>query len=198
MEWANLVTAVASAAAAVATTYFGYLTVRHLVPFRMPFRRRTPAPGPAPEPGPDPAAAPDGSYDAFISHAREDTEQAERLATDLRERGLRVFLAGCVGLGLVRSLEQERALLGSANGVLVFSRATMADPAVQDEYAALLDRVHSGGRRLVPVRIDDAALPPLAGIRVPLKLAAPGTDEYDEQMARLVLALCPPRPPSGA
>lgn len=87
-------------------------------------------------------------------------------------------------------LEKERALLGSANGVLIFSRATTGDPRIMDEYAALLQRVHSGARRFVPVLAEPVELPPFARIRVPLDLAC-GDAEYETRVDLLVRALRP-------
>lgn len=127
----------------------------------------------------------------FISYTEADAEVAETLASRLRAEQLRVFLARWIGPGLVESLEKEEALLASANGLLVFSGATMADAAIRDEYAALLQRVHSGGRRFVPVLVEDVELPPFARIRRPVDLRAPGTAGYDEGLTALVRAVRP-------
>ncbi|WP_405743509.1 toll/interleukin-1 receptor domain-containing protein [Streptomyces sp. NBC_01525] len=179
------VIAVISGATALASTYFGYVAVRGQIR-----RRRPPDPvePPVPEPPvPDPAPG----YDVFLSYADADADTARRLADRLRDAGLEVFLDAWIGPGLVASLEKERALLASANGVLLFSRATLADPAIRDEYAALLQRDHSGGRRFVPVLTDDVLLPPFARIRRPLDLRDLGADAFDAQLAALVRAVRP-------
>lgn len=149
-----------------------------------PPRRRSSAPAP-------PAVDPGGSFDLFISHAEADSGSAETLASRLRAEGLRVFLARWIGPGLVESLEKEGALRASANGLLVFSGATMNDAAIRDEYAALLQRVHSGGRRFIPVLVEDVDLPPFARIRRPVDLRDPGSAQYNENLATLVRAVGP-------
>ncbi|GHH77071.1 hypothetical protein GCM10018793_24220 [Streptomyces sulfonofaciens] len=124
-EWGLVIGVVGVVAALVSTG----LEVRDRLPRRRPF---------APVP---PAADPGGTYDVFISHAEADSGLAEMLASRLDAEGLRVFLARWIGPGLVESLEKEEALRASANGLLVFSGATMNDAAIRDEYAALLQRV---------------------------------------------------------
>ena len=142
--------------AGVAAAYFVYVAVRGHV-------RRRPTTTPiVQEPG--------GPYDAFISYADADVDKAEWLANGLRARGLQVFLAKWVGVGLVEYAERERALADSANGVLMLSSTTMSQPDIRDEYAALLQQVHSGARRFVPVLVEKTDLPPFARIRKPLDL----------------------------
>ncbi|MCP9958011.1 toll/interleukin-1 receptor domain-containing protein [Streptomyces sudanensis] len=145
-------------------------------------RRRPPAPTSL-------TAEPGEAYDVFISYAEADSESAEALASRLRAEGLRVFLAEWIGPGLVESLEKEEALRASANGLLIFSSATMNDAAIRDEYAALLQRVHSGGRRFIPVLMEDVDLPPFARIRRPVDLRASGGRRFDEGLATLVRAV---------
>lgn len=127
----------------------------------------------------------------FISYAEVDHELAELLASRLQAEGLRVFLARWIGPGLVENLEKEGALLTSANGLLLFSGATMNDSGIRDEYAALLQRVHSGGRRFIPVLVEDVQLPPFARIRRPVDLRDPDTAQFDERLAALVRAVRP-------
>lgn len=147
-------------------------------------RRRSPAPA-------SPPVNQGGRYDVFISYAEADSGAAETLAGRLSAEGLRVFLAKWIGPGLVESLEKEAALSSSANGILVFSTATMNDAAIRDEYAALLDRVHTGGRRFVPVLVEDVELPPFARIRRPVDLRDPDSAPFDDGLAMLVRALQP-------
>lgn len=132
-----------------------------------------------------------GRYDVFISYAEADSEAAETLAGRLSAEGLRIFLAKWIGPGLVESLEKEAALSSSANGILVFSTATMNDSAIRDEYAALLDRAHTGGRRFIPVLVEDVELPPFARIRRPVDLRDPGSAPFDDSLAMLVRAMQP-------
>jgi hypothetical protein len=163
VDW-NLVIAIVSMVAAVATAYFGYVAVRGRV------RRRSAV---------TPVTQPDGPYDAFISYADVDERKAEWLAQGLRDRGLRIFLAKWIGVGLVEYAEKERALTHSTNGILLFSSTTMTMPDIRDEYAALLQQVHSSGRRFIPVLVEKTALPPFAAIRKPLDLV----DTRDSQAA---------------
>ncbi|MDT0266270.1 toll/interleukin-1 receptor domain-containing protein [Streptomyces sp. DSM 44915] len=149
-------------------------------------RRKPPAPAPAP-----PAADPSSGYDVFISYTEADSDAAESLGSRLRAEGLTVFLARWIGPGLVESLEKEEALGASANGLLVFSGATMRDTAIRDEYAALLQRVHSGGRRFIPVLVEDVDLPPFARIRRPVDLRDAHSAQFDENIAMLVRAVRP-------
>jgi class 3 adenylate cyclase len=130
-------------------------------------------------------------YDVFVSHAPGDLSHAQRLATVLVDAGLRVFLLEWAAPGVVECAEKEAALQRSANGVLIFSRATMADPGIVDDYAALLWRVHTGGRRFVPVTVEDVQLPPFAAIRKPVDLRDVHGDEYGRRVAALIEALRP-------
>ncbi|WP_327010942.1 TIR domain-containing protein [Dactylosporangium sp. NBC_01737] len=134
----------------------------------------------------------------FISHAAADATPAARLATRLAAAGVAVFLLEWVEPGLVTVLEQEHALTTATHGLLLISRATMADPAVREEYAALVGHARTGaGRRFVPVLvgdITDADLPRFAAIRQPVDLRTP--DAYDDRVAALLRVL--QRPGSGA
>lgn len=161
-----------SMVAGIAAAYFAYVAVRGRVR-----RRSTNAPT-VQEPGP---------YDAFISYANADEDKAEWLAKGLRDRGLHVFLAKWIGVGLIEYAEKERALAESANGVLLFSSATMSRPDIRDEYAALLQRVHSGARRFVPVLVEKIDLPPFAAIRKPLDLVDRGNSQAAlDELARAI------------
>lgn len=198
MDWVDLVLTVTGTGAGVVGAYFAYIPVREKV------RRRwaaSPAPAP-PAPAPDPPApVPGGAYEVFVSYAREDTPAAEALATRLRREELTVFLALWLEPGVISVLETERAILGSASGLLVCSRTTLNDRAIKEEYAALVQRAHSDGRRFIPVlieNIDRDELPVFARIREPVRLFCPGAPEYEEGIARLMRALRPRRPAPGS
>jgi len=159
--------------ATVTATYFGYVAVRGRV-------RRRPTTAPS-------VQQPDAPYDAFISYADADEDKAEWLAQGLRARGLRIFLAKWIDVGLVEYAEKERALADSANGILLFSSTTMSRPDIRDEYAALLQRVHSSGRRFVPVVVEKVELPPFARIRRPLDLVDRGNEAVAlDELARAI------------
>ena len=128
-------------------------------------------------------------YDAFISYAETDLASAELIAVALRNAGLHVFLAAWIDVGVIEYLEKERALLDSANGVLLFSRATMSRPAIRDEYAALLTRAHAGDRLFIPVLIEDVDLPPFAANRRPVDLRDCRPTDLPARITPLIRAL---------
>lgn len=171
MDVVGLAVSVAGLVVGVVGLYLAFVPLRGLL------RRR---------PGPPPAAA---TYDTFISYAQPDRDHAERLAAGLRQLGLQPFLAEWIEPGLVELLEKERALANVANGILIYSRATMQDRVIRDEYAAMLQRVHNGGRRFVPVLVEEVELPPFAAIRKPLNLYGAGGASYQRQLTLLARAL---------
>lgn len=176
MDW-NLVVAVVSMIAGIVAAWFGYVAVSERL------RRRRTAPAPAT------GLPTNGAYDAFISYAGDDEGRAESLARDLQSRGIRVFLAKWIDVGLVEYAEKEKALHSAGTGVLLFSRSTMTRAAIRDDYAAILQRVHDGGRRFIPVLIDDTELPPYARIRKPLDLTDPRTTAAQvDRLARAIRA----------
>jgi hypothetical protein len=132
-----------------------------------------------------------GPYDAFISYAPQDSARATELAQQLAARGRKVFHAELIDYGLTELLEKEKALLGSANGILVFSAATMASPAVQADYAALLNQVNENGGRFAPVLLERVTLPPFAAIRKPADLTDPASPGYSARVDRLAEAIRP-------
>ncbi|MBV9379354.1 MAG: toll/interleukin-1 receptor domain-containing protein [Streptosporangiaceae bacterium] len=172
---AGFVLAMISAVAGVAGAYFAYLAVDQ----RFRHRRRRAAL----------VSAGGTRYDVFVSYAEADARWAQDLAAGLRRHGLSVFLAAWISPGLVVLLEKEKALLESAHGVLVFSRATMAQPAVAEEYVVLLSQAHSRGGRFIPVVIDDVVLPPFAAIRQPLDFRPVSGPAYDGKVAELARAV---------
>ncbi|MCT9007661.1 toll/interleukin-1 receptor domain-containing protein [Streptomyces rhizosphaerihabitans] len=177
----------------LASTYFGYLGVRHLI-------RRRHGGRPEGEPVAQPLSGPTGSvaapgdnrpgaqgaYDVFVSYADTESGAAERLAGCLREADASVFLVRWVEPGLIPLMEAERALEGAALGVLLFGRTTMDDARIADEYAALLQRAHQGGLRFVPAPVDDVTLPAFAAVRQPVDLRAPGSARYEAEVGRLM------------
>lgn len=173
---ANLTIGVVGLIATLVSTYFGYVGVRGQI------RRRHRAGPPSPPP-----PQVQGPYEVFVSYATAEAGTAERLAEDLRAAGTSVFLVRWVEPGLRPLLETERALTDAALGVLVFGPGTMDEPRIQDEYAALLDRVHEGGPRFVfvPARTGNVTLPRFAAIRQPVDLSEPGSPGYLTAVARL-------------
>ncbi|MHA5052486.1 TIR domain-containing protein [Streptomyces sp. SD15] len=189
MDRINLAVALVGLIATVASTYFGYLGVRHVIR-----RRRTDDPVAQPA---DHRPAGQDTYDVFVSYADAEADAARRLAEGLRAADTSVFLVRWVEPGLLPLLETERALTGAALGVLLFGRGAMAEPRIRDEYAAILERAYEGDFRFVPAQIERAeqvGLPRFAAIRRPVDLSEPGTARYDEEIARLA-AIAHRRPP---
>ncbi|WP_416900814.1 toll/interleukin-1 receptor domain-containing protein [Micromonospora echinospora] len=174
VNW-ELVVAAISMVAGAAAAYFGYVAVRG--------RLRPPRSSPRTAG----TTGADTSYHAFVSYAEADEATAVWLAEGLQARGLRVFLAKWIGVGLVEYAEKERALSASAHGVLLFSKASMGRADIRDEYAALLQQAHAGDRRFVPVLVDAVTLPPFARIRRPLDLTRRGgSDAALDELARAI------------
>lgn len=176
LVWISAIVGMIGAIAAIASVPPAYIAIRG--------KRGKAAPVPRP---PDAPRA--GSYDVFISYAETDAAKATELAEQLRAEGVTVFLAAWLAEGLIVTLEKEEAVLGSANGVLVFSRATMANSAIREEYAVLLERVHQGPGRFIPVLIEDVELPPFARIRKPSDLTNSNAADYADRIARLARAV---------
>ena len=157
MEAWGLVIAIVSAIAGIAAAWFGYIAIRD--------RLRQPHPTPA-----SVQPATNRPYDAFLSYADTDVSLAEQVAHHLQRHGLRIFLTKWIDLGLVKTIEKERALDNTRTGILLFSAAAMDHPQVRDDYAALLQHTHDSGRRFIPVLAEKVDLPPYARIRQPLDL----------------------------
>lgn len=142
-------------------------------------------PAAEPEPGPDRT----DEIDAVICFAEQDVAAAERLALRLLRKGVTIWIEPWVDPGLVVLLEKERAIGAAANGILLFSRAAVAQSRVMDDYAALLTRVHEpDGRRFVPVLIEDVKLPRFAANRRALDLTGDHADD-ESQIDLLVHAI---------
>ncbi len=131
--------------------------------------------------------------DVFVSYAAEDSQWAERLAEQLRDRGLDVYFDEWHLLpGDVVVHQLEAAFRESRSGIAVISPAAERSPRARDEYAALYAESACRGLRFVPVLIGDAALPPFAETRVCVDFRA-GTDaSYDDQVDRLASAISGP------
>lgn len=141
---------------------------------------------PEAEPAP---VAPDGPpYDVFVSHAAEDGDWVREFVAALRARGVRV-VHDVLLPGDRRAHAVELAIAESRHGLLVFSRAAMADEWVREEYEVLLGRSARTGRRFIPVVIDDVQLPSFAGGRYTCDFRGGSSRSRDDQFDRLVRAL---------
>lgn len=137
------------------------------------------------------------TWDVYIAYAKADREEVRQLAVELHQRHLRVFFDEwelAAGEEVARRLEQ--GVEGSTQGLLAVSPHTMAEPWVQTQYIALLDKAVTEGRRLIPVLVGrgDAKLPPFLRTRHPVDLRGSTPEEYREQVGVIARALRGQRP----
>jgi hypothetical protein len=108
-----------------------------------------------------------GRYDAFVSYAHRDADWVQVLADNLHRAGLDVFLDRWEITTGDRLAEQlQRGLAQSRAVVLVVSSVSVTRPWWQEEFAAAVTAAVGGTQRLVPVLLDDVALPPFLASRV--------------------------------
>ncbi|HEX3556935.1 MAG TPA: tetratricopeptide repeat protein [Thermoanaerobaculia bacterium] len=130
------------------------------------------------------------NYDVFLSYSRADGKLVHRLAENLHNAGLRVFLDEWeIGPGDVVNLRLDAAILKSRNGVLCISPTALSRPWVQEEYAALLNRAVEKKLRLIPVLLADAELPAFLATRAWVDLRTADGPEYERKIRDLVAAL---------
>lgn len=140
----------------------------------------------------DAPPADDGhAWDVYLAYAQADRELVQPLATALRERHLRVFFDEWELLaGDRKGRRLEGGVEGSLNGLIAFSAQTMAEPWVEEQYAALLEQAVTEGRRLIPVLIGQggAKLPPFLRARqcVDLREGAPSFRRGIESITRAI------------
>ena len=134
-----------------------------------------------------------GGWDVFVSYGHGDAEWVEVLAGNLHRAGFEVFLDVWELAGGDRVASRlEDGIRRSANGVLVVSPYSLSRPWVQEEYVALLRQaVEQPGRRLIPVLLADAELPPFLATRMWVDFRGPAATgpQYDARLDELVLAL---------
>lgn len=133
-------------------------------------------------------------WDAFIAYAPADAERAHRLAAELYELGLDVFLdAWEIAKGDIVLRKLEQGIAGARSGVLIVSAEALADKRVENQYHALLDNaVHDDERRLIPALFGDTEMPPFLQIRSPADFRGKSGGAYEaelEQLRRGVLGL---------
>lgn len=169
----------------------------------LPSPRLTPAESAAtsPPPLPDAIASASPTWDAFVSYAAVDTAAVRRLVENLHRLGLDIFFdAWEIDPGTVVSARLDEGLRGSRCGVLVISRAALTRPWVLQEYTVLLQKAVEHGQRLIPVRLDDAPLPPMLATRRFVDLRGKTGEDYVAAIKELAAAIrgeLPPPPPRG-
>ncbi|MFD1116152.1 CHAT domain-containing protein, partial [Sphaerisporangium aureirubrum] len=128
--------------------------------------------------------------DAFIAYAPQDTTWVRWLADRLRAAGLTVAYKEVLespGALIVDTI--ERAIGAAAHGILVFSRAALADGWVREAYQSLMRRSIEDQRRFIPVLIEDVELPEFAANRFHVDLSQADGPEADRRLADLIRAL---------
>jgi hypothetical protein len=105
----------------------------------------------------------------YLAHGKSDAAAAERLATGLLERGVRVWLAEWdVGLGEIVIAKNEEAIASAEVALVLFSLRGIEDAWMQQLYTSMLTQaVQRGGRLVIPVLdgIGHEDLPPMLAIR---------------------------------
>jgi hypothetical protein len=104
--------------------------------------------------------------DVFVSYAAEDAEWVRILAGNLHASGLTVFFDEWdIAAGARLSQRLQDGLASSRAVVLVVSAAAVKKERWQEEFAAAMAAVTDQRQRLVPVLLDDIALPPFVAAR---------------------------------
>ena len=99
----------------------------------------------------------------FISYGSQDRDMAALLADKLRRTGFDAWLDVAkinAGMSIVTAISKQ---LAKTDLILVLlSRNSVASPWCRAEYeAALTQEIETGAKRVVPVILDDVAIPPL-------------------------------------
>ena len=137
----------------------------------------------------------------FVSHASEDKERfVNRFAVRLRENGVDAWLDKwemLPGDSLVDKIFEE-GLKDAQAVIVVLSRVSVEKPWVREELnAAFVKRVNTGSK-LIPVVIDDCAVP--EALTSTLWQRVENLDSYQESFDRILAAIfgTSDKPPVGA
>lgn len=140
-------------------------------------------------PEPPPAGALRSKWDVFISFTKEDSEKVFQLANNLLYLEVNSFTDSIkdsrYGVGNNWIKGASEAIDESGCGVIVISKASMSDRWVIEQYTALLDKAVGEGRRLIPLMIEDADLPPFLRNRVGCDFRDKKGEAYVEELHRL-------------
>ncbi|MCW2912967.1 MAG: hypothetical protein JWN52_1035 [Actinomycetia bacterium] len=140
-----------------------------------------------------PAGGGGSTFDVYISYSQQDADWVQPFAERLRQEGIKVAYDKALndpGRGVVHT--QQRAILESAHGLLVFSEASKADGWIDAlDYPALLQRTAVTGQRFIPLLVEDVELPLFAQNFYRSDFRNVTRKEYDERIAELVRALRP-------
>jgi hypothetical protein len=103
----------------------------------------------------------------FISYGSQDRDMATLLADELGRKGFDVWLDVAeisAGVSIVTAISEEMAKTDII--LVLLSRDSVASPWCRAEYeAALTQEIETGAKRVIPVILDDVAVPPLLASR---------------------------------
>ncbi len=124
------------------------------------------------------------AHEVFVSYSHEDLDAVRRIVDDLEAGGLRVFWDQNLLPGQRWSEVIESALNASKAVLVVWSLASVKSTWVRAEASAAMDR-----GMLVPVRIDDAAIPLPFGQVQSADLSASTSSAYEVSLDSVMSAL---------
>jgi TIR domain len=123
----------------------------------------------------------------FVSHASEDKDRFVRaFATQLREKGIEAWVDEWEiypGDSLVRKI-YEAGIRAAQAVLIVLSRNSVDKPWVKDELDVSVIRRIEEGMRIIPLVLDDCAIP--TALRATLHVKIPDLNNFDAQLSRVV------------
>jgi hypothetical protein len=139
-------------------------------------------------------------YSAFISHSTKDQEFADRLHVDLRQKGVRCWLATedlKIGDKLLQSIND--AIRQHDKLIVVLTETSVDSTWVEDEIEMAFEKERKqGGTVLFPIRLDDTVMFSTLGWAAKVRNRQIGDfrkwkdpDEYQKALARLIRDLQP-------
>jgi tetratricopeptide (TPR) repeat protein len=132
----------------------------------------------------------------FLSHSSHDREWSRKLAGDLEQAGIDVFLDDwdiSYGDRLVSRLND--GLRKASDGLIVWGLHTRESPWVRAEFDALLHQAIQNDKRLIVVILADVDLPPLLNTWVAVDFRGCRAEpDYRDRLSRLIRALRGERP----
>ena len=132
----------------------------------------------------------------FLSHSSHDREWAQKLAGDLKQAGVSVFLDDWdIGPGDLLISRCNDGLRTASDGLIVWGIHTRESPWVRAECQFLLHEAIRNNKRLMGVILADVELPSLlkTWVAADFRGCRPGPD-YQDRLSRLIRALRGERP----
>ncbi|GGP01925.1 hypothetical protein GCM10012278_07110 [Nonomuraea glycinis] len=131
-----------------------------------------------------------GKYDAFVSYSHHDRDWVKQFVGRLQGLDLKVAWDGeFIQVGDLLVIDIEEAIRNSANGILIFSPASVASKWVKNEYAVMMQRAIENDRRFIPVIIEDAEIPLFAHARYAADFRDTNSARWDEVLQQIVRAV---------